>query len=235
MPLIVITGASQGIGAEIALRFSKEKETTLMLLARSEDKLNNIAAQCRKSGATVQCFVCDVTDESNVNNVASAILQQWGSPDVLINNAGFYQESRFSDCTQDQFKAQIDVNLTGPFLVTQTFFSAMMSKECSDVFFICSMASIQGYSQSIAYCAAKHGLLGLSRSLREEAKNTGMRVTAILPGPTLTPSWANTTISEDHFIPPMDIANLVVDIHHLDRHTNIDELIVNPRNLAGGN
>lgn len=229
MTTIVVTGASQGIGAEIARKFSSLQNAVVLLLARSEEKLKAVVDECKQLGADAHYFVCDVTDPTQVKNVSKEILTKWSAPDALINNAGLYQPTSFSDTTIDEFKFQIDINLTSAFLVTQAFLPTMLEKKSGDIFFVCSTASWQPFPISPAYCAAKHGLLGLARTLRDTTREKGLRVVAVMPGKTLTPAWGETDISVDKFIPADDVANVILNIHQLDRRTNIDEIIVRPR------
>lgn len=230
MSVIVITGASQGIGAEIAKAFANSSKHTLILLSRSEDKLKKITAECQKAGSDAHYFLCDVVNDAEVASVGNQILQQWGAPDVLINNAGAFEPSSFSDTSGKAFRAQIDVNLTSAFLVTQTFFDAMLARKSGDVFFICSIASVLAHPGSVGYCAAKHGLLGLARTLRAVTKDKGIRVTSLLLGETLTPAWGTSPEQPtDEFIPAEDVGKLVVDIHTLKRSTNIDEILIKPQ------
>jgi NADP-dependent 3-hydroxy acid dehydrogenase YdfG len=105
----------------------------------------------------------------------------------------------------------------------------MVEKRTGDIFFVCATASWQPFPVSPAYCAAKHGLLGLSRTLRDTTKDKGLRVVAVMPGKTLTPAWDGTEIPVEKFIPADDVANIILSIHQLDRRTNIDEIIVRPR------
>ncbi len=230
MKVVIITGASQGIGAEIAKKFAvSQKDIVLILLSRSEEKLQAITNQCRNLGADAYYYICDVTDEDQVKSVAKNILSKWSTVDVLVNNAGFYQPSSFYETTAFEFKSQIDNNLTSAFLVTQAFLPAMVTQKHGDIFFVCSVASLHGYAGGFAYCAAKHGLLGLARTLRVETKDKGIRVISLMPGETLTPAWGETQIASDKFIPADDIANIIVDVHKLDRRTNIDEIEVRPQ------
>jgi len=229
MTTIVITGASQGIGAEIAKKFSGLQNAVVLLLARSETKLKMIKEECRQLGAEAHYFACDVTDEMQIKNVAQQIMTKWSAPDVLINNAGFYQPTSFTETTADEFQFQININLTSAFLVTQAFLPPMLEKKTGDIFYVCSTASWQPFPVSPAYCAAKHGLLGLSRTLRDTTKDKGLRVVAIMPGKTRTPAWDGTDIPVEKFIPADDVANIILSIHQLDRRTNIDEIIVRPR------
>lgn len=227
--IVLITGASQGIGAEIAKAFSKLNNVVLLLLARTEKKLKEVAENCSQQGAEAHYFVCDVTDANAVKNVAQIILSRWPALDVLVNNAGYYQSSSFMQTSVEDFKAQVDANLTSSFLVTQAFLASMLAKKSGDIFFMCSIASLQGYADSPAYCAAKHGLLGLARTLRETTKQTGIRVTSIMPGAVLTPAWSIADPLDKRFIPAHDIAKVVIDLHALDHNTNVEEIVVRPR------
>jgi len=230
MKVVVITGASQGIGAETAKAFAEfEKNIILILISRSESKLSEVSNECKKMGADTHYFICDVTNDDQVANVANKILQQWGAPDVLVNNAGGFEPSNFSDTSGAHFRAQIDVNLTSAFLVTQAFFDDMLEKKSGDVFFLGSIASLYAHPGSVAYCAAKHGLLGLARSLRSVTKGNGIRVTTVMPGETLTPAWGATNVPQDEFIPARDIAKAIVDIHKLNRNTDVEEILVRPQ------
>jgi NADP-dependent 3-hydroxy acid dehydrogenase YdfG len=227
--VVVITGASQGIGEQIAYAFSVIKNITLILLARSEENLKKVTAKCKENGADTHFHVCDVSNENAVQSVGQEILLKWGAPDVLVNNAGQYSPSAFTDTGIAEFKAIIDANLTSAFLVTQSFLSAMLQRKTGDIFFICSIASLAGYAGSFAYAAAKHGMLGLARTLRQETLTTGLRVMSIMPGATLTPAWGNIKLEEERFIAATDIAKIIVDLHHLDKTANVDELVVRPR------
>ena len=228
MTTILVTGASQGIGAEIAKKFATLKNAVILLLARSEDNLKTIANECRALGADAHYYVCDVTNEMQIKQVTAEIIAKWGALDVLINNAGLYQPTSFLETNLAEFNYQISINLTSAFLITQAFLPAMLAKKSGDIFFVCSTASWQPFTISPVYCAAKHGLLGLARSLREETQDKGLRVIAIMPGKTLTPSWGETSIPQEQFIPAVDIANTIYAIQHLNARTNVDEIIIRP-------
>lgn len=227
--VVVVTGASQGIGEEIAYAFSTLKNVTLILLARAESNLKMVTSACKEKGADAHYYVCDVSSEVAVQSAANEILEKWGAPHVLINNAGQYAATPFVDTCAAEFKAVIDANLTSAFLVTQSFLSPMLARKSGDIFFICSIASLQGYKDSFAYCAAKHGMLGLARTLRMETLNTGLRVMSIMPGAVLTPAWGAHKFDEEQFIPAADIGKVVVDLHHLHPASDVEELVIRPR------
>ena len=229
MPTIVVTGASQGIGQAIAEAFAQEPEARLALVARSQDKLDAVAVQCRARGAEAAVFPCDVTDDAAVHRTATAILERWGAPDVLVNNAGFFQPGAVRETTAELFRRQVAVNLTSAFVVTQAFLEAMVAQGRGHLFYMASVASIRAYEGAAGYCAAKHGLLGLARVVREETKALGLRVTTLLPGATLTPSWDGVDLPEERFMPPVDIARALIDIYHLSDRTVVEEILLRPQ------
>lgn len=228
--LVLITGASQGIGAAVAAAFAEAVPgVRLALVARNAEKLNAVADAVRPLRAEAEAFPCDVTDEAAVAAMAAAVQQRFGVPDVLVVNAGAFRPGSIFAMTAADFRAQLDANLTSAFLTTQAFLGAMVERGSGHVFYMASVASIRPYAGGAAYGAAKHGLLGLARVVREETKPLGLRVTTLLPGATRTPSWDGTDEPDDRFIPPEDIAQLVVDAWRLSERTVVEELVVRPQ------
>lgn len=226
---VVVTGASQGIGRAMAVAFGGEPGARVALLARSVDGLEATAEAVRAAGGEALVLPCDVTDDEAVREAAERILGDGGAPDVLVNNAGTFTPGSISDTSPASFRAQVEVNLTSAFVVTQAFLEAMTARGTGTIFYLASVASIRGYPGGVAYCAAKHGLLGLSRVVREETKGTGVRVTALMPGATLTPSWAGTDLPDERFMPPEDIARAALDVYRLSDRTVVEELLLRPQ------
>jgi NAD(P)-dependent dehydrogenase (short-subunit alcohol dehydrogenase family) len=230
MPTVLITGASQGIGAAVADAFAAAygAEARLALVARSAAKLEAVAVRALARGAEAVPFPCDVTDDEAVARMAADVVATFGVPDVLVNNAGAFSPGGVLEMRPADFRADIEVNLTSAFLVTRAFLPAMVVRGVGDVFFMASVASLKGYPRGVAYGAAKHGLLGLARSLREEVRERGLRVVALLPGATYTASWAASGLPEERFMPPEDLARLVVEIHRLSGRTVVEEVLLRP-------
>lgn len=228
MPLVLITGASRGIGAALADAFAELPDACLALVARSEADLRAVAERCRDAGAEAEAFVCDVADEVAVSSMADAVRKRFGTPDVVFNNAGAFASGGVLEMSPADFREQVGVNLTSAFLVTHAFLPEMVARGSGDVFFTASVASIVGYPRSVAYGAAKHGMLGLARALRAETAEHGLRVVALLPGATYTDSWAASGLPEDRFMPPEDLARLAVAIHQMTSRTVIEEVLMRP-------
>ena len=229
MPLIVITGASQGIGRAIAERFSREPGASVALVARSGNRLEEVARRCRGNGARALVCPCDVTDDKAVGLQAGRIIEWGWVPHALVNNAGLFKPGRLVDTTSEAFRAQLDVNLVSAFVVTRAFLDAMVRQQRGHIFYMASVASLRGYAGGVAYCAAKHGLLGLARVVREETKAYGIRVTTLLPGAVRTPSWDGTDLPDERFMAAADIADSVVDILRLGSRTVVEEVLLRPQ------
>lgn len=230
MPLVLITGASQGIGAAVAEAFAADgPDTRLALVARTASKLEAVAERCRAAGAEAEAFPCDVADGAAVTRMAEAVRERFGTPDVLVNNAGSFRPGGVLEMSPSDFEQQVASNLTSAFLVTHAFLPGMVKCGSGDVFFMASVASVLGYPRGVAYGAAKHGLLGLARSLREETKEHGLRVIALLPGATYTDSWAASGLPEERFMPPEDLARLAVTLHRLSDRTVVEEVLLRPQ------
>jgi NAD(P)-dependent dehydrogenase (short-subunit alcohol dehydrogenase family) len=230
MPTVLITGASQGIGAAVAEAFAAAygAEARLALVARSPERLGAVAVRGLARGAEAVPFPCDVTDDAAVAQMAADVVSTFGVPDVLVNNAGAFTPGGVLELTAADFRAQVEANLTSAFLVTRAFLPAMVVRGTGDVFFMGSVASVQGYPRGVAYGAAKHGLLGLARSLREEVRERGLRVVTLLPGATYTASWVASGFPEERFMPAEDLARLVVEIHGLSDRTVVEEVLLRP-------
>jgi len=229
MPLAVVTGASHGIGRAVAIAFAREPEARLALVSRDESRLEKTRALCRGEGAEAELYLCDVTDEEAVKATAAKIRERWGTPDVLVNNAGLFEPGPIHDTSNAVFRSQIEVNLISAFIVTKAFLDEMITRGSGHIFFMCSVASIKAYPGGAAYCAAKHGLLGLARSLREETKKNGLRVTAVIPGATFTRSWEGAGLAEARFIPAEDVADALLNAYRLSSRSVVEEIILRPQ------
>jgi NAD(P)-dependent dehydrogenase (short-subunit alcohol dehydrogenase family) len=174
-------------------------------------------------------YPCDVTSESQVTGAAARIVDELDVPDLLVNNAGLFVPGGLLDTSLADFRAQVDTNLTSAFIVTKAFLPAMISKKSGTVVFLGSVASIRAYPGGAAYCAAKHGLLGLARSVREETREHGVRATILMAGATLTPSWEGVDLPADRFIPAADVAAVIRDTWRLSTRTVIEEILIRPQ------
>lgn len=233
-PVVLITGASQGIGAAIAKVFAQGVPgVRLALVARSEKNLKTVARACARladgGAAAVETFLCDVSDEAEVAAMAGAVERRFGRVDVVVNNAGKFEQAGFAETSVAQFDRVIAVNLRSAFLVSRRFVPAMVKRRRGDVFFISSIAGLAAYPRSTAYCAAKFGVTGLAKVLREETKAAGVRVCCVFPGATWTPSWSGSGVARERLMPAADVARALLDVYRLSRATVVEELLLRPQ------
>ena len=229
-PTVVVTGASQGIGAAVAWAFAEAAPgARLALVARNAAKLGALADSLRAAGADAHPFPCDATDADAVDALGAAVLGAFGPPDVVVVNAGAFRPGGLLTMTLDDFRADLDANLTSAFLTTKAFLPALAEARRGHFFYMGSVASTRGYPGGAAYCAAKHGLLGLARTVREETKALGLRVTTLLPGATRTPSWDGTAEPDSRFMPAEDVAAALVGAWRLSDRTVVEEILMRPQ------
>ena len=227
MSLVLVTGASRGIGAAVAEAFAARGDR-LALVARDADALAEVVRRCTEAGGEARVFVCDVTDGAAVDALATSVRDWAGTPDAVVNNAGLFEPGGILETSPEAFRRQMEVNVVSAFLVTRAFLAAMRARGSGRILMMGSVASIRGYPGGAAYGAAKHALLGLARSVRQEMLGTGVSVTTLLPGATRTGSWDGTDLPDDRFMPPEDIARVAVEVATLSGRTVVEEVLLRP-------
>jgi short-subunit dehydrogenase len=229
-PAVVITGASQGIGAAIARAFSAEiKGVRLALVARSSERLSGVARECAALGADPGVFPCDVSDEAAVAELEAAVRRRLGAVDVLINNAGKYAGGPFLSTSASEFDRMISANLRSLFLVSRAFAPAMVRRRRGDIFNMGSIAGITAMPGAPAYVAAKFGVAGLSKAMRAEFKDKGVRVCCVHPGATVSPSWKGSGVPQSRMMPAEDVARAFVALYRMTRRTVVEEIVLRPQ------
>jgi NADP-dependent 3-hydroxy acid dehydrogenase YdfG len=186
-------------------------------------------AQARAAEPSFEIHQVDVRNREDLKRFAEVIASQAGQVDVLVNNAGRYLPGRIQDEAEGTYEEMIAVNLSSVYHFTRLILPHMLPHAKGHIVNICSTASIKAYPNGGSYCIAKHGLLGLTRVLREELKPQGIRVTALMPGATLTDSWAGTDLPESRFVRSEDIAELAWTAHALSPGAVLEELVVRPQ------
>ncbi len=177
----VVTGGGRGIGAAVAKGLAG-LGADITLMGRDMARLEAAAAALPKARAVA----CDVTDEAAVERAFARATEAGGDPHILINNAGAVETAPFAKTTLDQLRRMLDVNLTGAFLCSRAVLPTMTAAGFGRIVNIASTAGLKGYAYGSAYCAAKHGLVGMTRALALETAAAGLTVNAVCPGYTDT-------------------------------------------------
>ena len=178
----MVTGAGRGIGAAIAQALAAEG-ASLSLLGRDEARLKEQAAAL---GGTTQTVTVDVANEASVRTAFARIRERFARIDILVNNAGQAQSAPLAKTTLEVWNQLHGVNLTGTFLCCREVLPGMVKEAHGRVINVASTAGLIGYAYVSAYVAAKHGVVGLTRSLALETAKSGVTVNAVCPGYTET-------------------------------------------------
>jgi NADP-dependent 3-hydroxy acid dehydrogenase YdfG len=181
---IVVTGASRGIGAELARRLAADG-ARLALIARSRDALTTLADEL---GA--EPVVCDVGDATQIARAAERIeTLAGGAPDVVVNNAGIFSIAAAHKTSVEQFRRTLDVNLVAPFALVHAFLPGMRARGSGHLVTLGSVADRNIFAGNAAYSASKYGLRAMHEVLRAELRGTGVRASLVSPGPVNTGIW----------------------------------------------
>lgn len=229
-PVVVVTGASQGIGAAIAERFAADiPGLRLALVARNRDRLGAVAERCSRNGAQIaKTFSAELTEPAEVQRMAEGVRTAFGTVDVLVNNAGQWRGGAVHEMPVEEFSRALQENLVSMFAVTRAFLPGMLERGRGDIFFMSSTSGLDGLPNNAAYCAAKHGVAGLSKALRAEVAGRGIRVCCVYPGPTQSPTWEGSDVDTTKLMPATDVAQVLVDAYRLSGKTMMEDVVLRP-------
>ncbi len=230
---IWISGAGRGIGKEIALAFAPRK-VCLLLSSRTAAQLNDVAAECRSLGSEAYELQLDVSDPDAVNQISDKIMSTHGAVDLLIANAGVGYFGPVAELSVADWNAMIGTNLSGTFHMVRAALPGMIEKGSGRIVIIASTAARVAFPGAAAYCASKAGVIAFANSLREELRETGIRVNAILPGAVASPFWDSIESDLDpaRMIPMRRIAEAVLQVADEDGAATLEEIVIRP---PGGN
>ncbi len=226
--IAVITGASRGIGESIADAFAA-KGFDLILTARNAELLSHVSNRLEsKHSNQVWKIPADLSTENGCTDFVRQAKELNLEIDVLVNNAGVFLPGTLMDEPAGQMEMQMQTNFFSAYYVTRGLWSKLKKQDRSHVFNMCSIASILAYEAGGGYAVTKHALLGFSKSLRREGIPLGIRVSAVLPGATLTDSWAGVDLPESRFMRADDVARCILTAWDINETTVMEEIIIRP-------
>lgn len=223
----IITGASSGIGEEIALAFARAG-IHVALVSRSADKLAGVAQKARQYGVEAHVYPLDLAQVDRVRERIAALATEFSPIDILVNNAGMGYTGSLMDTSLDDWQQILNLNLTSVFECIRGVLPVMRDRHQGTIVNVSSIAGKQVFPNWGAYSVSKFGLMALTKTLAAEEQSHGIRVTAICPGAVNTPIWDTATVRADfdrsQMLTPAIVAQSILQIVQLPASATIEEL-----------
>lgn len=226
---IIITGATRGIGLAILRKFLSAGFDAAFCGTKPEKVVAvTNALRTEFPDAEIAGFAACLENKTEAIEFSQKALDFLEGCTVLVNNAGTFLPGSVLNEEDGTFEKLWQVNVSSAYHVSRAVIPHMSNYNSSHVFNMCSIASIMAYPNGGSYCISKFALLGLSKLLREELKPKGICVTAVMPGATLTDSWAGSGLPEGRFVKPENIADLMHNTWLCNVNACVEELLIRP-------
>ena len=228
--VVWITGASSGIGRALAERFVSQGDT-VVATARSLANLTILQEQLSSSLGSCAVYQCDVTHEDQVRTTEEAIRSKFGSPDVLINNAGVTYFKDFVNTTIAEFDEVVGTNLRGLFLTTKAVLPQMLERKKGSIINVLSYAAKTTYTGSSVYAASKAGAEAMMNVLRAETREKGINIVNVFPGAVFTSIWHPRHREKygHQMMQPSDVAQVVYKLSCEPPGVMIEDVVIRPQ------
>jgi len=225
----IITGATRGMGRAIAIAFAKEG-LNLAICARNADELDKFRQELQQINPAIKISVkvANVSVKQQVLDFAAHAEQQLGPINVIVNNAGIYIPTSILNDDDTTFDKLMATNLMPAYELYRFFGKKLIAAQQGHIFNICSSASVNPVVEAGMYSVTKFALLGLNKVMRLELQQYGVKVTAVIPGSTLTSSWDGVEVDSAKFIMPDDIASSIINAYRLSPGANVEEITIKP-------
>lgn len=229
MPYAVVTGATQGMGKVIAEKLLDEG-FSLAVCARNPEKLKALESEWNEKYPTASIIIynADLSNKEDTAAFASTVLANFPEIDLLVNNAGTYLPGTIAEEPEGLLEKMMGVNLYAAYHLTRQLLPAMKQKQGGHIFNMCSIASLKAYPNGGAYSISKYALLGFSENLREELKPYSIKVTAVCPGATYTPSWEGSGVEPGRIMEAEDVSKMIWGAYHLSPQANVETIVMRP-------
>jgi short-subunit dehydrogenase len=226
---ILVTGGTKGIGRAIIERFAGEG-FDVFTCARNEVDLLALKKSLEEKHTEIQVFasVADLSKKEEVNRFADEV-KSITIPDVLVNNTGIFLPGALHDEPDGNFEFMMQTNLFSAYYLSRAFVKEMITRRSGHIFSMGSIAGLTAYPNGGSYAVSKWAMLGMTKCLREELKPHQVKVTSILPGATLTDSWAGVDLPTERFVRAQDVAESVWAAYNLSPQTVVEEVIIRPQ------
>jgi short-subunit dehydrogenase len=229
-PLLIVTGGTKGIGKAVIERFMEEG-FDVITCARNEVDLFSLQNEMKTRFPFSNLFYkrSDLSLRQDTIDFISFIHSTQRSVAVLVNNTGVFIPGQVHNETEGTLEKTIETNLYSAYHLTRGIIDGMMKHKRGHIFTICSTASIVAYPNGGSYCISKFALYGMTKVLREEMKPYNVKVTAVLPGATLTDSWKETDLPQERFIASKDVADAIWSAYSLSSRAVVEEILIRPQ------
>ena len=217
------------MGRSIAIAFAIEG-INLAICSRNQEDLDGFKNELLKINPAIQVFimVADGSNKKQLLDFAAAAESGLGAISIIVNNLGMYTFAGILDDTEDAFDKMINTNLMPAYQLYRFFGKKMRAAKHGHIFNICSVAALNPIAEAGTYSVTKAALLALNKVMRLDMQAHNVKVTAIIPGSTLTDSWKGMTVDKDTMVSPDDIASAIVNIYKMSPGANVDEMIIKP-------
>ncbi|MCW3079010.1 SDR family oxidoreductase [Segetibacter sp.] len=227
---VIITGATKGMGRAIAEQFAAAGYN-IVACARTESDLQEMKSDflTRFPAVLVTSKAVNIGDAGQVKQFGKWILESHITPDVLVNNAGYFVPGTIHDEKDGTIEKMMEVNVYSSYHLSRSLIPVMMERKQGHIFNICSIAAFQPLPNVGSYGISKFALLGLTKHLREEMKPYGIKVTAVLPGATFSGSWEGSDIDPQRIMEANDVAKMVFASSQLSPMAVVEDIILRPQ------